>query len=133
MLLASWLRYAGTADSLSPTSKYALMLIAQVCSVQVGASAFILTMLPDDRRHLAAHIPGHRPVVLRDMVRPQLPHDRDNDHRHRCATLTTYSEAALTPFAANPLGSALGQLLSPILSDPKASVRPWRSLARSGP
>ncbi|KZW00223.1 MFS general substrate transporter [Exidia glandulosa HHB12029] len=88
LLIASWLRYAGTADSLSPTGKYALMLISQMI---VGI-----------------------PQPIYQVIGPSFS--------EIWFDLNFRTTATMIIAIANPLGSALGQLLSPMMSDPKDSI-----------
>lgn len=88
LLVSSWLRYAGTSDSLSSSGKYALMLISQM---MVGV-----------------------PQPIYQIVGPK--------YSEIWFDLNFRTTATMIIAVSNPLGSGLGQLLSPILSDPKNSV-----------
>ncbi|KAI0726541.1 major facilitator superfamily domain-containing protein [Fomitopsis betulina] len=85
---AAWIRYAGTASSLSVGGAYTLILIAQLCS---GLIVPIFQVL----------IPGYS--------------EKWFDLRQR-------TTATMLMSVANPIGSALGQLISPLIGSPRQSL-----------
>ncbi|EPS98253.1 hypothetical protein FOMPIDRAFT_1031576 [Fomitopsis schrenkii] len=88
LTIAAWIRYAGTARSLSVGGAYTLILIAQLCS---GFIVPIFQVL----------IPGYS--------------EKWFDLRQR-------TTATMLMSVANPIGSALGQLISPLIGSPRQSL-----------
>ncbi|KAI0920498.1 hypothetical protein AcV5_010215 [Taiwanofungus camphoratus] len=87
-ILSAWIRYAGTASSLSKGGAYALILIAQIV---VGISQPVFQVL----------IPSYSEQWF--------------DLRGR-------TTATMLMSIANPIGNALGQLISPLVGSPKRSI-----------
>ncbi|KIJ18763.1 hypothetical protein PAXINDRAFT_110383 [Paxillus involutus ATCC 200175] len=88
MLISAWVRFAGTIDSLSPQSAYALLIFGQVFSAI------------------------SQPVF--QVLGPK--------YSEKWFDLKGRTTATMTIAIANPIGSALGQLLSPLVGSPRQSV-----------
>ena len=75
LILSAWVRYAGTAHSLSENGAYALIITGQVrvdssplSSSRPRIAHVQLCIFSDPLWRRTARIPGHRPALLRDMV-----------------------------------------------------------------
>ncbi|KAF8844366.1 MFS general substrate transporter [Paxillus ammoniavirescens] len=88
MLISAWVRFAGTINSLSPQSAYALLIFGQVFSAI------------------------SQPVF--QVLGPK--------YSEKWFDLNGRTTATMTIAIANPIGSALGQLLSPLVGSPRQSV-----------
>ncbi|KAH7108239.1 MFS general substrate transporter [Auriculariales sp. MPI-PUGE-AT-0066] len=88
LLISAWVRFAGTADSLSVRGRYALMLFAQIL---VGV-----------------------PQSIFQVIGPT--------YSEQWFDVKFRTTATMIIAISNPLGAALGQLISPILDDPKDSI-----------
>ena len=127
LLLSAWVRYAGTARSLSKGGAYAFIIIGQVGKIihETLPPALVLRF----RQALSA---VSQPVY--QILAPKYS-ERWFDLKGRTTAtmiisigmksfLVKRNLPQLTrPRSANPIGGALGQLLSPIFSDTRKSVR----------
>lgn len=87
-ILAAWVRYAGSANSLSPNSAYALLIFGQFFASIPQA---IFQVLPTKYSELWFDVRGR-------------------------------TTATMTMAIMNPIGSALAQVISPLLDGPKQSI-----------
>jgi hypothetical protein len=84
IVLSAWVRYAGTPRTLPKGGAYSLILIGQVGKVSRTLSSTLPLMLSSGTiGYIATGIPDSSPQILRTVVRPEWPHDRDNDHIDR--------------------------------------------------
>ncbi|KZT05289.1 MFS general substrate transporter, partial [Laetiporus sulphureus 93-53] len=88
LLLSAWIRYAGTASSLSVHGKYALLIIGQIIA---GVTQPVFQVL----------IPGYS---------------------ERWFDLKGRTTATMLMSIANPIGNAIGQLISPLVETPAQSI-----------
>lgn len=84
ILVSAWVRYAGTPRTLSKGGAYSLIIIGQVGKHSRTLSSILPLMLSSGTiRGFATGIPDSSPQILRTVVRPKWPHDRDNDYIDR--------------------------------------------------
>lgn len=97
ILISAWVRYAGTPRSLSKGGAYSLIIFGQVGKhSRFVPSLFPLMLSSGTVRHFATNIPDSSPQILRTVVRPEWPHDRDNDYIDRYIFLFREAESPLT-------------------------------------
>jgi type IV secretory pathway VirB2 component (pilin) len=77
----------------------------------------------DNSRLRATYIPSLIPEVLRDLVWLERTNNRNDDRLYRFVIMYPLCGKVLTrPVTANPVGGALGQLISPIAGDTNQSI-----------
>jgi hypothetical protein len=94
ILVSAWVRYAGTPRTLPKGGAYSLIIIGQVGKHSRTLSSILPLMLSSGTvRCFATGIPDSSPQILRTVVRPEWPHDRDNDHIDRHTFLFRKAES----------------------------------------
>lgn len=128
-LISGWIRYAATSTSLSPQSAYALLMFGQVISHPLISPHFASSS-SYQRYSLHLDNPSFRssvPCILKNgsISRAALPQPWLSQ-LVRPFLLPPPQPSHSLVYTANPIGSAIGQLLSPIVGTARYSVsRPY--------
>ena len=81
LIFSAWIRYAGTARSLSPSGKDALLTLAAVCIISTHDTRF--DMSTDYFCIAPIDLSNHGSYIFRKVVRPERTNDGDDGCRHR--------------------------------------------------
>lgn len=124
-LISGWVRYAATPTSLSSQSVYALLIFGQVMSHRL-TSPHVAS--PSSYQRYSLHLDN-------PSFRSSVPCILKNGSISRAALPQPWSSQSVRPFplpppqpshslvyTANPVGGAIGQLLSPLVGTARQSV-----------
>jgi FLVCR family MFS transporter 7 len=137
LLISAWVRYAGTIQTLSSNSAYALLMLGQVCKpftflfMPFTRFLFASTSCPHGIQSFAAI---SQPVF--QVLGPKYSETWfDLKGRTTATMLIVIGKPSFTPpplcstppqpshcFPANPIGGALGQVISPLVGTSRQSV-----------
>ncbi|KAJ8582275.1 MFS general substrate transporter [Rhizopogon salebrosus TDB-379] len=115
LLISAWVRYAGTIQTLSSNSAYALLMLGQVCKpftflfMPFTRFLFASTSCPHDIQSFAAI---SQPVF--QVLGPK--------YSETWFDLKGRTTATMLIVIANPIGGALGQVISPLVGTSRQSI-----------